>query len=88
MFNALKKSKIQKANPLFKNILPSVFLSQEAKDKMEEQKKEMQKQMQEMRDRTHGNGMCKYNTVTSIISCCAFVFLYPFDGNSYSNKSP
>ena len=32
---------------------------------MEEQKKEMQKQMQEMRDRTHGNGMCKCNTELS-----------------------
>ena len=27
---------------------------------MEEQKKEMQRQMQEMRDRSHGNGMCEW----------------------------
>ena len=40
--------------------LQFIFFLQEAKEKMEEQKKEMQRQMQEMRDRTHGNGMCKY----------------------------
>ena len=31
---------------------------------MEEQKKEMQRQMQEMRDRSHGNGMCECTVVS------------------------